>query len=111
MLSRIALQSVRHLSQASSKQKTVTRKLTDYRKSLIVAGIGSSLVCFDYFYRDGQSIPAATRFVRSLKMGAEISLDYSFGLWGLDEESEEYDKVCLKPKFAEKSFLISGFCR
>lgn len=96
MLSRIALESVRHLSQAASRQtpNVVTRKLADYRKSLIVAGLGSSLVCFDYFYRDGQSLPAATRFVRSLKVGAEISLDYSFGLWGLEEDSEEYDKVC-----------------
>lgn len=95
MLSRIALESVRHLSQATSRQtpSVVTRKLADYRKSLIVAGLGSSLVCFDYFYRDGQSLPAATRFVRSLKVGAEISLDYSFGLWGLEEDSEEYDKV------------------
>lgn len=92
MLSRIAFQSVRHLSQAPAT-KVTSRKLKDYRKSLIFAGLSSSLICYDHRFRDGQSIQAATRFLRSIMLGAQISLDYSIGLWGLDEESEEYDKV------------------
>lgn len=112
MLSRIVSQSVRKLGHSSLRRVSTQKaaKLTDYRKSLVIAGFGSSLLGFDYFLRDGQGIQAFTRFFRSLKMGAEISFDYKVGLWGLDEESEEYDKVRKQHEFGEK-FLISGIHR
>lgn len=35
----------------------------------------------------------ATRFLRSLKIAAQISFDYSWNLYGVDEKAEEYEKV------------------
>lgn len=35
----------------------------------------------------------AGRFLRSLKIAALISVDYTWNLYGVDEKSEEYNKV------------------
>lgn len=51
------------------------------------------MACFDYFAKDAEYLGATLRFLRSLKIAAEISIDYNVGLYGLDDESEEYDKV------------------
>lgn len=51
------------------------------------------MTCYDYFAKDAEYLGATLRFMRSLKIAAEISIDYNVGLYGLDEESEEYDKV------------------
>lgn len=39
-------------------------------------------------------IGAASRFLRSLKIAAIISADYSWSLFGLDVNTEEYGNVC-----------------
>lgn len=39
-------------------------------------------------------IGGASRFLRSLKIAAIISLDYSWSLFGLDRNTEEYGNVC-----------------
>lgn len=51
--------------------------------------------CYDYFFRDGETIGAVVRFARSFKIALQISIDYNIGLYGLDENSEAYDKVSL----------------
>ena len=96
MLSSIANLSVKSITRITSRgvsQNVASRKLTNYKKSLIAGGSFGSLACFDYFGRDGESIQAAVRFLRSLKTGIEISMDYNIGLSGLDENSDNYEKV------------------
>lgn len=39
-------------------------------------------------------IGGASRFLRSLKIAAVISADYSWSLFGVDDNTEEYGKVC-----------------
>nr|XP_022335396.1 uncharacterized aarF domain-containing protein kinase 5-like isoform X2 [Crassostrea virginica] len=53
-------------------------------------------------------IGGVKRFVRSLKIGTLISVDYKYNLWGLEEDSDEYNEA-LKPchkRAAER--LLSG---
>lgn len=42
-----------------------------------------------------QYFGGATRFLRSMKIAAQISFDYSWNLYGIDEKTEEYKKVCV----------------
>lgn len=97
MLSKLASSSVRNYwrtSLRSASTDVTTRRFTAYRKSLILIGSGfGSLSCYDYFLRDGESLGGFRRFMRSSKIALEISIDYSIGLNGLVENSEEYDKV------------------
>ncbi len=52
-------------------------------------GIGVVYDAFDEF----QTIGSANRFVRSLRIAVRNSLDYTYNLYGLSEESEGYDEV------------------
>lgn len=56
------------------------------------------LTSCDYFINDGEYNGAVLRFMRSLKIAAQISLDYNIGLYNLDEEKnpDEYNKVSFK---------------
>lgn len=49
-------------------------------------------VAYDGF-NEFQYYGGARRFLRSLKIAAAISFDYSWNLYGVDEKSEEYKKV------------------
>lgn len=60
-----------------------------FRTSLAVIGGG---VVYDGF-NEFEHIGGATRFLRSLKIAAQISFDYSWNLYGITNESKEYDKV------------------
>jgi hypothetical protein len=96
MLSRIAKLSVKKglKLQSRSVSSNVTKfKPFNYKKSLIFFGSFGSLAAYDYFVRDGESMGAITRFLRSSRIALEISVDYNLGLRGLDENSPEYDKV------------------
>lgn len=70
-----------------------SRSITRNKKSFVFLGGIGSLLCYDYFSRDAESLGAALRFMRSFKIAVQVSFDYNFGLYGLDENSEEYDKV------------------
>jgi aarF domain-containing kinase len=63
---------------------------------------------FDYFFRDAESIEAAVRFARSLKIAVEISFDYNSGLRGLLEDSEEYDKIIKEIHLRSANRLLEG---
>lgn len=99
MLSKIVNLSVKNYCKTPLRNASSTvasRQLTSYRKSLVlISGLGS-LSCYDYFIRDGETLGAIVRFARSFKIALQISIDYNIGLHGLDEESEEYDKVSLR---------------
>lgn len=77
----------------SASTVATTRRIASYKKSLAFFGSFGSIACYDYFLRDGESLGAALRFMRSTRIALEISIDYNIGLYGLDENSEEYDKV------------------
>lgn len=104
MLSKIAKQSVKHCSRFPQKSFSTAVKprsfLNHYKKLTVFGGFGL-LLSYDYFGRDAETIGGAIRFARSLKVAVEISADYNFRLYGLDENSEEYEKVK-----HEKMFLI-----
>lgn len=92
MLSRLVKHSVSSFPRSASTIST-SKTLANHYKKLTIFGGFTSLALFDYFVRDAESIGAVIRFGRSLKIAADISFDYNFGLKGLDENSDEYDKV------------------
>lgn len=47
---------------------------------------------YDAGLRDFETLGGINRFLRSLKIAIQISTDYSIGLYGLIEDSEEYNK-------------------
>lgn len=67
---------------------TLVRPICTYTSIGIIAG---GLI-YDGYY-EFQVIGAIGRFLRSLKIAALISLDYSWNLRGLRENTEEYDRV------------------
>lgn len=102
MLSRIAILSVKYCSKITirTNASAVTpRRLRNYKKSLVFSSLLGSLAFYDYFAQDAEYLGAALRFMRSLKIAAQISVDYNIGLYGLDEDSEEYDKVRLRDSY------------
>lgn len=99
MLSRIANFSVKHCSKVIIRTNTsavTSRGLRNYKKSFVFVTFIGSLAFYDYFAQDAEYLGAALRFMRSLKIAAQISVDYNIGLYGLDENSEEYNKVRLR---------------
>jgi hypothetical protein len=70
-----------------------SRKPANYKKSIIFFGGAGALACYDYFLLDGEFLGAGLRFLRSLKIALQISMDYRLGLRGLEEDSEEYNLV------------------
>lgn len=63
------------------------------KKTLFFGGIASFIV-YDYAARDLELVGGFSRFVRSIKIAAQISFDYTYSLWGLeDDESVEYNQV------------------
>lgn len=96
MLSQIINSSLWKISRPTLKSfaTTVTkRSRRDYSKSLIFVTSLSSLPAYDWFMRDGETIGGIERFMRSLRIAVEVSLDYSIGLYGLKAETEEYNLV------------------
>jgi hypothetical protein len=74
---------------SSTSPKTAAR----FKKTLLFGTAIGSLASFDYFALDAEYLGAGLRFVRSLKIAVQISMDYHFGLQGLVVDSEEYDEV------------------
>lgn len=96
MLSRAVIKSVKIYSKSPRRfiaTAVSSKTFANHYKKLTVLGGLTGLACFDYFAKDGETSGAILRFARSLKIAVEISADYNFGLNGLDEDSEEYDKV------------------
>lgn len=62
------------------------------KKTLFFTGV-TSLLAYDYTVRDLEYLGGLTRFLRSIKIAALVSADYSYSLWGIEEDSKEYDKV------------------
>lgn len=110
MLSKIVNSSIRNCCKATFRPAStaVTRKsILNYKKSLVLFGGVGSLMCFDYFVNDAEYLGATLRFMRSLKIAAEISVDYNIGLYGLVDDTEEYNKVNFQ--FQVRFGLIEDF--
>ena len=111
MLSKLIDLSVRRgcrLPQRSFATAVKQSTLRNHFRKLTVFGAVSGLLSFDYFLRDAESIGAAIRFARSLKIAVTISFDYSLGLRGLDEDSEEYDKRIKEIHQRSANRLVEG---
>lgn len=65
--------------------------LQKYRKSFIFSSFAGSVFFYDYLMREGQTIFAIHRFFRSATIAMQISMDYNIGLYGLTEDTEEYE--------------------
>jgi hypothetical protein len=62
------------------------------KKAIFIGGL-TSLIAYDYVASDLEIVGGGVRFMRSIKIAALISIDYSYNLWGLQSDSEEYNKV------------------
>jgi len=80
--------SLRHQSTSSSSSPYAR----NYKK-LIFASVFGGLTAYDLTIRDGEALGGIERFGRSFKIAFQVSLDYSIGLYGLQEDSKDYDKV------------------
>ena len=111
MLSKLISKSVKicyRLPQKSFSTAVKQNSLRNNFKKLVVLGVVGGLLSFDYFTRDAESIGAAIRFARSLKIAVAISFDYRLGLRGLDENSEEYDKAIKEIHQRSANRLVEG---
>lgn len=62
------------------------------KKTLFFTSI-ASFVAYDYAVRDLEYVGGLSRFLRSLKIAVQISYDYTASLWGVEEDSDEYNEV------------------
>lgn len=67
-------------------------------------GITAGAIAYDG-YNAFQVYGGVTRFIRSLKIAALISIDYSWHLYGLKDGIEEYEKV--RPKLSILLFIVA----
>lgn len=67
--------------------------ISNHWKSVSAVSFCSSVLLYDYLLNDCEYLGAGIRFMRSLKIAVSMSLDYNVGLYGLSENSEEYNKV------------------
>lgn len=75
---------------ASNVSRGFVRK--NVKKTLFFGGL-SSIFLYDYVVNDFELAGGGARFLRSIKIAAAISADYTYSLWGLEDESEEYNQV------------------
>lgn len=86
---------VRNFVTGRNLNKTKSRpNLKFYVKGTSV-GIAAGAIIYDGI-NEFRIYGGATRFLRSLKIAALISIDYSWHLYGLTEGNEEYEQVRLK---------------
>lgn len=50
--------------------------------------------CFYDGYNSFEVCASATRFLRSLKIATQISMDYTWNLYGIEDGTQKYDQVC-----------------
>lgn len=55
-------------------------------------GVGAGFIAYDA-YNEFEVYGGVTRFLRSLKIAALISIDYTYQMYGLKDGSMEYDQV------------------
>lgn len=63
-----------------------------YAKGLLIGATAGSII-YDGYYNEFEVAGGLSRFLRSLKIAAIISLDYSWNLYGLENGTELYDQV------------------
>lgn len=91
-----------------SHAKNTPNLIQNYRKTAIISSCFGSLFLYDYLMREGQSFGAFHRFLRSAKIAIQISMDYSLGLYGIDENSEDYEKTLKEVHLKAANRLLVG---
>lgn len=76
------------------------------KKTLFFTSI-ASLLAYDYAVRDLEYVGGLSRFLRSLKIAVQISYDYTASLWGVEEDSDEYNEVRIEHFFCVTMMNIS----
>lgn len=87
-------------SPAMQKKNSTGWKKVLFRSSLAVVGAG---VVYDGL-NEFEFISGGCRFFRSLKIAVQITIDYSWSLYGISTESEQYEKVGIGARY--NCFLI-----
>lgn len=111
MLRRIVNLSVRNNLRPWTRQlhsKESSNVLKTYRKTIIFSSLAGSLIFYDISMREGQTIFAIHRFFRSAKIAVQISMDYNIGLYGLVEDTEEYDNKIKEIHLKAANRLLEG---
>lgn len=96
---------IKNKHQASTSTK-IDKTLTNvskraWPKYLLLASLvsaGSFTLYYQLYLNEQEkrkirvNVQSLGRAIRSSKVGASIALDYKWNLWGVDEDSEEYNK-------------------
>lgn len=90
---------IKSSNSSASSQSGVTLKR--YTRGLLFGAAAGSII-YDGF-NDFEVAGGLSRFLRSLKIAATISLDYSWNLHGLENGTELYDQV----RYASKNSFLS----
>lgn len=78
-----------NLSKSTTVKSGITLK--QYTKGLVF-GVTAGSIIYDSF-NDFEVTGGLSRFLRSLKIAATISIDYSWNLYGLENGTKLYDQV------------------
>lgn len=96
--------------------ETIPKKNSLFRRMMVLAAsaslFGASVYHFVLEKPEKRKVRVAagavTRFCRSVVVGARISFDYTWSLWGLDPESEEYKKAITSCHLRGAELLKNG---
>lgn len=110
MLRRIVNLSVKNNLRPWTRQqhsKENQNVLNKYKKTVIFSSLAGSVFLYDLM-REGQSIFAIHRFFRSATIAVQISMDYNIGLYGLVEDTEEYENKIKEIHLKAANRLLEG---
>lgn len=106
-LSRVPIKSSCATFTTLSKQIKTTNSLKKYSRNAI---LGSLIGGFAYdAYNDFELYGGASRFLRSLKIAAHITIDYTWNLYGVNTNTADYEQVRNSYDAAFLAFLICEF--
>lgn len=86
------LNSTRTFIVSSKSNVTKSRSLLKTYVKRAFFGVGTGFIAYDV-YNDFEVFGGATRFLRSMKIAALISIDYTYNLYGLQDGSDTYEQV------------------
>jgi aarF domain-containing kinase len=78
---------------------------------LLLTGLGvtaAGSLAYDGYTNDFQRFHSAHRFLKSMKIAAQISLDYSCSLAGVREDSSHYDRILHEVHLRSAEKLLQG---
>lgn len=68
------------------------KNLRKFGVKKVLVGVAAGSIAYDG-YNEFEVCGGISRFLRSLRIAAQISLDYSWHLYGVSKNDKDYDKV------------------